>query len=261
MNRVAVVACMSAVLVAGCATSGTVRQLAEEVRADQSELGALRQSQEDLSRRLTEMASANRAASARVAELQASVTAVKADLERLTAKVQATEGALKTVNEALARHAAAAVTPPPAAPEPPPVPDPPRARRTGSAESAFASGLSNFRKREYGQAVLDFLDVVTKNPRHELASTSQYWIGEAYYLQHDYRQALIEFERAAEWSAPHPKVPDALLKAGLCHRQLRESTQAQHAWRRVVREFPESPAAEEARLLLGGKRSSSLRRQ
>ena len=259
MNRAVVIACTSAVLVAGCATRGTVRELAEEVRADQSELGALRQSQEDLSRRLTEMASANRAASARAAELQASVTAVKADLERLTAKVQATDGALKTVNEALARHTAA-VTPPPA-PAPPPAPDPPRARRSGSAESAFAAGLSNFRKREYGQAVLDFLDVVTKNPRHELASTSQYWIGEAYYLQHDYRQALIEFERAAEWSAPHPKVPDALLKAGLCHRQLRESTQAQQAWRRVVREFPESPAADEARRLLDGKRSSSLRRQ
>ena len=259
MNRTVVIACMSAVLVAGCATSGTVRQLAEEVRADQSELGALRQSQEDLSRRLTEMASANRAASARAAELQASVTAVKADLERLTAKVEATDGALKTVNEALARHTAA-VTPPPA-PAPPPAPDPPRARRSGSAESAFAAGLSNFRKREYGQAVLDFLDVVTKHPKHELASTSQYWIGEAYYLQRDYRQALVEFERAAEWSAPHAKVPDALLKAGLCHVQLRESSQAQQAWRRVVREFPESPAAAEARLLLDGRKSPSARRQ
>ena len=260
MIRVAVVACVSAVLVAGCATRGMIRQLAGEVHGVQGEVGALRQSQEDLSRRLTEMASANRTASARTAELQASVASVKIDVERLTARLQATDGALKTVNETGARSSAVAVAPPPA-PAAPPAPDPPRARRAGSAESAFAAGLSNFRKREYGQAVLDFLDVVTTHPRHELASTSQYWIGEAYYLQRDYRQALIEFERAAEWAAPHAKVPDALLKAGLCHSQLRESTQAQQAWRRVVREFPESPAADEARILLDGKKSPSARRQ
>jgi tol-pal system protein YbgF len=259
---VRVLPCVLALLVAGCAGRGTVRQLADDVHAVQSEVGALRQSQEDMSRRLTEMASANRTASARTAELQSSVTGLKADVERLTAKVQATDAALKTVNEALARATATTAAPvasPPPPPAPPPAPDPPRARRVGSAESAFAAGLSNFRKREYGQAVLDFLDVVTKHPKHELASTSQYWIGEAYYLQRDYRQALIEFERAAEWAAPHPKAPDALLKAGLCHSQLRESTQAQQAWRRVVREFPESPAADEARRLLEGKKS--VRRQ
>jgi TolA-binding protein len=97
--------------------------------------------------------------------------------------------------------------------------------------------------------------VVTKHPRHELASTAQYLIAEAYYLQRDYRQALAEFQRTIEWSVPHPKIADLLLKAGLCHRHLRESMEAQLAWRRVVREFPEAPAAEEARVLLAGKKS------
>ena len=253
MNRATVVACVVAPLVAGCAARGTVRKLAEDLKTVQSEVGALRQSQEDLSRRLAENASANRAANAKSAEVQASIVALKADVERVTAKLQATDGALKAVNEALARDAAAA---PPSTPR---VAEPAQPGRSSSAESAFAAGLSNFRNREYGQAVLDFLDVVTKHPTHELAATSQFWIGEAYYLQLEYRQALIEFERAVEWASPHPKLADALLRAGLCHNQLRESMRAQQAWRRVVREFPESSAADEARLLLEGKKAPARR--
>jgi tol-pal system protein YbgF len=254
MNSATVVACVFALLVAGCATRSSVRQVGEDLRALQGEIGALRQSQEDLSRRLAEMASANRTAQPRPDQLAASIAAVKADVERLTAKVQATDAAVKDVKETLAVRASA---PLPAPAPPPPAPEPAKPARVSSAEDSFTAGLANFRNREYGQAVLDFLDVVTKHPRHELASTAQYLIAEAYYLQHDYRQALAEFRRTIEWPLPHPKVPDSLLKAGLCHSHLRESMEAQIAWRRVVREFPDAPAAEEARVLLAGKKSPS----
>ena len=251
MNRGTAVACVFALLAAGCATRGSVRQVGEDLRSLQGEIGALRRSQEDLSRRLAEMANATRTAQPRTDQLAASIAAVKTDVERLNAKVQATDAAVKDVKETLAVRASA---PPPA---PPPAPEPPKPTRASSAEDAFTAGLANFRNREYGQAVLDFLDVVTKHPRHELASTAQYLIAEAYYLQHDYRQAGAEFRRTIEWPVPHPKVADSLLKVGLCHRHLRESMEAQIAWRRVVREFPEAPAAEEARVLLAGKKSPS----
>ena len=251
MNRGTAVACVFALLAAGCATRGSVRQVGEDLRSLQGEIGALRQSQEDLSRRLAEMASVNRTALPRTDQLAASIAAVKVDVERLTAKVQATAAAVKDVKETLAVRAAAP------RPDPAPAPEPAKPVRVSSAEDAFTAGLRNFRNREYGQAVLDFLDVVTKHPRHELASTAQYLIGEAYYLQHDYRQALAEFQRTVEWPVPHPKTADALLKIGLCHSRLREPMEAQIAWRRVVRQFPEAPAAEEARTLLSGKKSTS----
>ena len=253
MNRGTAVACAFTLLVAGCATRGSVRQIGEDLRALQGEVGALRQSQEDLSRRLAEMASSNRAAQPKTEQLAAAIAAAKADVERLTSKVQATDAAVKEVKETLAVRAS---TPPPL-PAPPPAPEGAKLTRARSAEDAFSAGLTNFRNREYGQAVLDFLDVVTKHPRHELASTAQYLIAEAYYLQRDYRQALAEFRRTIEWPVPHPKVADALLKAGLCHSHLRESMDAQLAWRRVVREFTEAPAAQEARVLLAGKKSPS----
>ena len=246
MNRATVLACLFAALTTACATRGAVYQTAEDQRGLQAEVRALRQSQEDLSRRLSETTNANRAAQARTDQLQAEVAAVKAEVERLTAKVAASDEAIKGVK---APHAAAL-----------PVPEPPKQSRAGP-ETAFTAGLTNFRNREYGQAVLDFLDVVTRHRSHELASTAQYLTAEAYYLQHDYRQALVEFQRAIDWQRPHPKVPDALLKAGLCHSRLREPAQAQQAWRRVVGEFPEVPAAEEARALLDGRKSAPTARR
>ena len=256
MNLAIVVVCAVAALSAGCATRGAVHQVTDDLRAVQAEVGALRQSQEHLSRRLVELTTSASNAQASIAQLQTTSAATTGNVERLTARVQATDEAIKEVKESVAEHAEAAAVPAPA-----PAPEPPKENRAGSAENAFATGLKNFRHREYGQAVLDFLNVVTKHPAHELASTAQYWIGEAYYQQHDYRQALLEFQRAVDWTAPNPKVADALLKAGLCYRHLRESSRAEQAWRRVAREFPGTPAAEEARMLLDGKGSGASSRR
>ena len=87
MNRGTAVACAFALLVAGCATRASVRQVGEDLRALQGEVGALRQSQEDLSRRLAEMATSNRemassyqAAQPKTEQIAASIAAVKADV-------------------------------------------------------------------------------------------------------------------------------------------------------------------------------------
>jgi tol-pal system protein YbgF len=256
MNRAAVAACVGILLVAGCASRGSVRQTADDLRALQGEVAALRQSQEDLSRRFAEATATSRAAQPRTEQLAAAIASLKTDIERLDTKVAALDGAVRDVKETLVQRTVAAA--PAAAP-----PATARPTRTAAVEDMFTVGLMNFRNHEYGQAVLDFLDVVTKHPRHELAPTAQYLIGEAYFLQHDYRQALVEFQRAVDWPVPHPKVADALLKVGLCHSHLQQGMEAQIAWRRVVREFPEAPAAEQARLLLDGRRSpaASARRR
>jgi len=100
------------------------------------------------------------------------------------------------------------------------------------------------------QAVLDLLDFIAKNPKHPLAPNAQYWIGEAYYVQRDYRQALVEFQRVIEMAPGSPKAADALLKMGLAHTHLRENSRAQQAWQRVVRDYPASESAGKARALL-----------
>jgi len=47
-----------------------------------------------------------------------------------------------------------------------------------------------------------------------------------------------------------PKVPDALLKVGLCQRNLRDEARARQTWQRLLRDFPRSEAAVKARAFL-----------
>jgi tol-pal system protein YbgF len=119
----------------------------------------------------------------------------------------------------------------------------------------YASALALFRAREYGQAVLDFTDFVARYPKHPLVSSAQFWIGEAYYLQRDYRQAIAELQKTADVPAS-PKAPDALLRIGMSYAALRDASNAQQAWRRLVRDYPETEAATRARALLRARLSS-----
>jgi len=145
-----------------------------------------------------------------------------------------------------------AVATPTPAPTPPPVaapaPMPAQAPRSIAPEQVYNAALQAFRAREHGQAVLDFLDFIAKYPRHPLAANAQYWIGEAYYAQRDYRQALVEFQKVFEYGPA--KAPDALVKMGLCWVQLRDVRRAQDLWQRALREYPRSEAAATAQQLL-----------
>ncbi len=53
------------------------------------------------------------------------------------------------------------------------------------------------------------------------------------------------------------QVADALLKTGLCHRALGDGAAARTAWEQVVREQSGSPAAGQARSLLGTRESAA----
>jgi tol-pal system protein YbgF len=122
------------------------------------------------------------------------------------------------------------------------------AKPVGNPEREYAAALATYRAREHGQAVIDFLDFIAKYPKHPLAGNAQYWIGEAYWAQRDYRQALVEFEKVFDHGPA--KAPDAQLKIGLCYLRLGDVQRAQQAWQRVVNEYPKSESAGMAKSLL-----------
>jgi tol-pal system protein YbgF len=120
------------------------------------------------------------------------------------------------------------------------------------AEHVYNLALATFRMGEHGQAVLDFLDFMAKYPEHPLVANAQYWIGEAYYVQRDYRQAQTEFQKVLD-------IAPGSAKAGYCQFKLRDASHARATWQRVVHEFPRSEAAGKARTLLSARGSSANR--
>ena len=247
MPRLAFIAL--AVLACGCATRGSVRSIRSDLADLRNEVALLRQADEQMSRETATAVGEINALEVRVKDLTAMANRTTADVERLNTRVGETDESLKRIQAELTAKPVAAAVPPP------PVERPAReAVRPAQAESAYGAALATYRAREHGQAVLEFLDFIGKYPKHPLAANAQYWIGEAYYSQRDYRQALVEFQKVLEYPSANGKVPDALLKMGLCYTSLREPGRASEVWTRIVGEYPSSEAAGQARSYLRSKR-------
>jgi tol-pal system protein YbgF len=235
MARALVALAAVALLASGCASRASLRQTQEDVLA-------LRLAHEAALRDLASTAAQVRALDGRNVELEARLQQQSGEAAQLRARLEAAEQELNQAKAQLASQAAAIGT------EPLP-------RRSGAvqpddAQRGFDIAMANFRAREHGQAVLDFLDFIARYPSHPLAPSAQYWIGEAYYVQRDYRQALVEFQRAVDMAPSSSTAADALLKIGLAHTNLRENSRAQHAWQRIVQDYPATESAGKARALL-----------
>jgi len=273
--RAALVLFCASAFLPGCATRGSINRTRADIATLGRQLEELRTAQERLALEVGRMATDVRLSLAQLTSLGPEVAQSTVAVERLRARVDATEATVTRLQSAVER--AEPEPPRPATPAPPPTAPPaaapaslpaPDSDRTPPGEPAphvdpvartYAAALEQYQKREYGQAVLDFLDFIAKYPKHPLANNAQYWIGEAYYVQRDYRQAALEFRRVLDSDPRGTKVPDALLKEGLCSLNLRQPGRAFELWRRILREYPDSEAARKAGSFLSARGVSSPR--
>jgi len=240
----------AAVLLAlgGCASRGSVKEIRGQIAAVREQVEELRKLQESFTRELAKTMAALRGLEGRVATLDQAgkgtaekVAGVETRLAETDQAVKGVRTSLDGLSQELVRRATAA---------PAEKTEPERASRPGPAEQLYAAALTNFRAREHGQAVLEFTDFIARYPHHSLVGNAQFWIGEAYYLQRDYRQAVAEYEKVLELNAKGGKAADALLKIGLCFRALNEPDRAREAWQQLVQVYPDSDAARQARGLI-----------
>ena len=139
---------------------------------------------------------------------------------------------------------------PPGAPTPPASPPLLGSSTTTPAADLYRRGVEQLKAGATDAAVLTFYDLVATYPESPLRENAQYLVADVYFKQKDWRGALGEFEALIAAVPRGEKVPDALLKMGLCQKELGDSARAKRTWERVVREHPSSAAARQARALL-----------
>lgn len=146
------------------------------------------------------------------------------------------------------------------APSPRPSPPQPEVAAPGgsapaatTAEELYRSGLAKLRAGERDAAVLILYELIANHPSHPLRESAQFLVADIFYTQKDLRGALAEFEGLLAAVPGGQKTADALLKIGLCQRGLGDEAAAQKTWEQVVKDFPKSTAARQARVLLRGR--------
>lgn len=124
------------------------------------------------------------------------------------------------------------------APEPAPAPVAPDAAR-----AQYRAALRLLQGRQFDEASKAFGDWITAYPSHALIDDAMYWQAEAHYALRRYREALERFEGVVGRFPDTARLPDALVKIGLCRRHLGDADGARESFQRVRAEFPGSDAA------------------
>jgi tol-pal system protein YbgF len=100
---------------------------------------------------------------------------------------------------------------------------------------------------KYDDAIAGFKDQLQRWPEGHYADNAWYWMGESYYVKHDYPAALTSFRTLLDKFPSSAKVPDALLKVGLTQVEQKKKDEGKATLQKVVKDYPDSNAANLAR--------------
>jgi len=112
-----------------------------------------------------------------------------------------------------------------------------------SPESLYERSNESLLRRQFGDAEAGFRTFLQKYPDHSLAGSAQYWLGETYYAQRDYKQAAQAFLSGYKQYPNSRRAPDSLVKLGISLGQLGQTQQACAAYGAVDTEFPKAVEA------------------
>jgi tol-pal system protein YbgF len=91
---------------------------------------------------------------------------------------------------------------------------------------------------QYDLAIQGFTDFIKTFPKLEQAGAAQYYIGETYYAQGKYRDAVTAYDRVISDYPNSAKVPDAYYKRGLALNVLGQTDRARESWEFAAKNFP-----------------------
>lgn len=98
----------------------------------------------------------------------------------------------------------------------------------------------NLVRTDYAQAEVALKEFMAKHPSDPLVGNAQYWLGETYYVRHDFQQAAVAFLNVYQKFPKNPKAPDSLLKLGLSLSGLGKKPEACAALAKLGKDFPDA---------------------
>jgi tol-pal system protein YbgF len=236
-----------------------IRMLQEQTQMLQAQLSAVTEALRAVSTKLDEQAGVQRKAFADqrllVDTMSNDLRVVREKIDDNNVRVSSIAQELDALRLSMAQGAqapavaagaegeqAAGMNPPPGALPPAGTPNP-GVSPTRLYDMAWADYVGG----QYDLAIQGFTDFIKTFPKLDQAGAAQYYIGETYYAQGKYREAVTAYDRVIADYANSAKVPDAYYKRGLALNVLGQTDRARESWEFVVKNFPNSDAGRLAR--------------
>ena len=114
---------------------------------------------------------------------------------------------------------------------------------SSTEQAVYSQSFDALKAGSYSIAITGFRDFLKNYPQSPLAENAQYWLGEAYYVNHDYDSAAEAFRTVLKkWPDAH-KAPDALLKLGYTQYEQKQYGAARATLTTVTQKYPGTDAA------------------
>jgi tol-pal system protein YbgF len=117
-------------------------------------------------------------------------------------------------------------------------------------ESAYAAAYELFKDGKFDKARESFQNFLKQYADTEYSDNAQFWIGECYYFEKKYENAILEYEKVAKNYPDGDKVPYALLKQGIAFLNLGDKASAKLILQRVIKDYPNTNQARTAKATL-----------
>ena len=217
-----------ALLGQGQALGRGMRDLVEQSTDNVNKMGSsVRALEQTLQRQQTESGTNLGELSTQIQGLHDSIDELKVRLANVTQKLEAMEAARQEIPSTTATGA-----PPPQAPP---------------ADVLYNNALRDYNAGRYDVAMQNFQDYLKFYPTEDMAGNAQFYVGDIYYRQGQFQQAVQEYDKVLERHAGGNKNPAAQLKKAYALIELNQRDAAVRELNSLIARYPRSQEATQAR--------------
>lgn len=105
-------------------------------------------------------------------------------------------------------------------------------------EGLYQQGQDVFKNGDTQKARELFGRFLEQYPKHQLAVNARYWLGETYYAEKKFEQAILEYQQVIKDYPGKEKIPAAMLKQALAFHELGDNKSARYILKKLVEDFP-----------------------
>ena len=244
----------------------SLQKTVQQVQANSgSNMDSLAQQQHNISDNLSDMQS-------RVQKLSTQLTDIQGTLQSIDAKVSSsgsgpapdaqpapgTPGSYPPSNSPASGGPTGSATPPnygaPNSYSASPYTNPPTPGGGGmapvSAETLYRNAQRDYQTGNYDLSRQEFADYIKRFPASDVAPDSQFYLGEIYFAQGDYKDAITQYDLVLTKYPQSLKLSSALLKKAQAEISLKERASGVRDLREVESRFPGTDDSRRARSLL-----------
>ena len=117
------------------------------------------------------------------------------------------------------------------------------ALREADEATVYGDAFAALKAARYADAVKGFQVYLTKYPAGPRADSAAYWLGEAYYVQKDYKPALSAYQSVLDKYPESRRAADAMVKVGFSQYELKAFRNARATLENVQATYPGTEAA------------------